>query len=291
MGKTKKKKNNKAKKNIPTNQKQQKNNQKNTANNNVKAITPIIAKEEQKIQPPKKEETVKRVIEESEIKNVFSLKDKINSMDRSKLAYIVFATAITVLLVILAVLLLCGVFATDELKAATVVYYGRNESENTVSVISSDEEAQKDYVKGTKASGYTGRFDFYAQTEINLNDDGDLAPLSISNPTYNDCTIIVTITNGDGKVLYRSLGIKPGQYINSVSFNNGLNYGENNLKIYVTAFEGDGGKNGRSFKRIGNQFVDLKVNVGTEYNSSMLEEIKPATTEKTTVSENTTVKK
>ena len=167
--------------------------------------------------------------------------------------------AIILVLIVFSVLLLCGVFSSPETRAATVTYAGRNEEEIFVRNITLDEEKQHLRSKEMNVGGNKGKFGFYCNNDLNLNYTDKRLPVSFSNPSYNDCTLICTVTDGCGKILYRSLGIEPGKCINNIDIHNDLNIGENKLKLYVTAFENEG--DGKSFVKIGNLFTSLNVYV------------------------------
>lgn len=163
-------------------------------------------------------------------------------------------------MIAVAVLLFFGVFATDEAKAASAVYYGRNEPGEIVCKINSTDEQQKELSDNMKLIYRNAKFDFFALSEYDLADTDDTMPLTLSNPSYNDCVIIFTITDGNGKVLYRSLGVESGMMVPNVKFNSPLDYGENDLKLYVTAFTTKE-KNGKTeYIKLGNSIANIKIN-------------------------------
>ena len=69
------------------------------------------------------------------------------------------------------------------------------------------------------------KFDFYSMTEYEYSDANPIFPLSLANPSYNDCILVFTITDGDGEILYRSLGVRPGYMLTYVSFSIKIPYG------------------------------------------------------------------
>lgn len=181
---------------------------------------------------------------------------------KTKTDYVVcmIGAAIIVALIILAVLLFCGVFQSKESVAAMAEYYGRDEPDMSVSLISSTLEEQKIMSDEMKLDFNNAKFDFYSLLEYEYSDAETVMPLSFANPAYNDCILVFTLTDGEGEVLYRSLGVRPGYVISYVSLSRNIPYGENDLNLYVTAFKEQKGKGDEvKFKKIGNSIATLKL--------------------------------
>ena len=185
--------------------------------------------------------------------------DMIGLKTKTDYAVCLVGATIIIALVILAILLFCGVFQTKESRAANVSYYGREESDFAVSLISASEEEQKTMSDEMKLDFDNAKFDFYSMTEYEYSDANPIFPLSLANPSYNDCILVFTITDGDGEILYRSLGVRPGYMLTYVSFSRNIPYGENDLKLYVTAFKEKEGKNETKYTKIGNSIATLKM--------------------------------
>ncbi|MBQ7654853.1 MAG: hypothetical protein IJS17_07265 [Clostridia bacterium] len=160
----------------------------------------------------------------------------------------------------MAILLFSGVFQTKESRAATVKYYGRDESDLSASLISSTEEEQKIMSDEMQLDFDNARFDFYALTELDYTDANTTLPMSLANPSYNKYVLVFTITNGEGEILYRSLGVRPGYMLTYISLSRNIPYGENELKLYVTAFKEKESKEETTYKKVGNSIATLKLN-------------------------------
>lgn len=181
---------------------------------------------------------------------------------KTKTDYVILmiGTAIIIVLLVLAIMLFCGVFQTKESGAATVSYYGRDESDMSASLISSTEEEQRMMSDEMELDFDNPKFDFYSLTDYEYSDASTIIPLSLSNPSYNKYVLVFTITDGEGEILYRSLGVRPGYVVTYVGFSRNIPYGENDLKMYVTAFKEKDGKNGeKKYSKVGNSIATLKM--------------------------------
>lgn len=206
---------------------------------------------------------------ESKLKNSYQKILKSFSVETKSDLIMFYIGAVTVvMLLVITILLPFGVFATEESKAASVSYYGRNEDSESVSEISITEKEQRLLSKETDLIIKNGQFDFYALTEFEIFDNQIYIPMSLSNPSYNDCVLIFTITDGNGKVLYRSLGVEPGKSVTNISFNSNLNYGENVLKLYVAGYKVKDKKDKQTYTKLGNSIANVYVN----YNSASIEQ-------------------
>lgn len=183
----------------------------------------------------------------------------VNIKTKSDYTVLGIGVILVVLMVVLAVLLFMGVFKTKASVSATAVYYGRDETVENLSEILISEDEQKILSKKTKLDFDNAKFDFYALTEIEYSDSDKLLPLTLSNPSYNECTIIFSIVDGEGNLLYRSLGIKPGYSITNVNFSKNISYGKCELKLYATAFDSEKKKNDKEYYKIGNSIATIKV--------------------------------
>ena len=180
---------------------------------------------------------------------------------KTKTDYIVcvIGAVIVLALIVLAILMFLGVFKTDESKAATVNYFGRDESDFAVSVISSSEKEQEEMSDDMGLEYDNAKFDFYCLTEYEYSDSNTLLPLSFANPSYNKYTLVFTLTDGHGEVLYRSLGVKPGFMLTYVNLSRNIPYGENELKLYVTAFDTKEKKDETKYYKVGNSIATVKL--------------------------------
>lgn len=198
---------------------------------------------------------------ENEKENRFlsSIAKAVNIKTKSDYIVLGIGVILVVSMVVLAALLFMGVFKTKASVSATAVYYGRDEAVENLSKISISEDEQKILSKKTKLDFDNAKFDFYALTEIEYSDSDKLLPLTLSNPSYNECTIIFSIVDGEGNLLYRSLGIKPGYSITNVNFSKNISYGKCELKLYATAFDGEKKTNDNGYYKIGNSIATIEV--------------------------------
>ena len=209
-----------------------------------------------------------QIVKESKIKSSYQKILKSFSVEsKSDLIMFYVGVVIIVMLFVIAILLPFRVFATEESKAANASYYGRNESSESISDISINEKEQRLLSKDTDVVIKNGRFDFFALTEFEIFDDQTYIPMSLSNPSYNDCVLIFTLTDGNGKVIYRSLGVEPGKSITNVNLNTKLNYGENILKLYIAGYKVKNKKDKQTYTKLGNSIANIYVH----YNSVPIE--------------------
>ncbi len=191
-------------------------------------------------------------------------KEKVKIKLTKKKILVLVAGVVAVAMAVSVIVALCGKVQKMN-KPDAIVYNGRNYSEDELYSITIDDEQQETYVKNTKSKGDKGKFKFYAQTEFNLTDISSLIPISLGNPTTEKTVIVATICDEHETTLYRTLGIKPGFYLDEISLEKYLEYGENNLKLYVSAFRTVDNNGEKSYKKVGTQRVNLKVNVGEDF--------------------------
>ena len=128
-------------------------------------------------------------------------------------------------------------------------------------------EQQSTYVEAMKVKGNKNKFSFYANTEIAVSKPDSAVPIAFSNPSFNDSVLLCQIVDSDGVIVFRSLGVVPGKYITNVKFSDYLDYGENELTMYVTAFRAVESENGVAFEQVGKQKTDIKIVCGEDYGS------------------------
>lgn len=220
-----------------------------------------------------KEKVISKSIKKKEKKGEDKLKltKNISKLFKKNLKLSIITLSVVVVAIVTVLVFSTGIISIGDKNKNEIRYAGRNEPIGAVSNITTSDADQKKLVKETKAKGKTSKFDFFANTTINLSDKKAALPITLGNPTYNDCVLIAYVVDENGEKVYHSLGIEKGKYISTIFIKNGLKYGENKLTLYVTAFGTDGGKDGKSFKKIGTQHTELTVNVsGGDYDSSML---------------------
>ena len=79
--------------------------------------------------------------------------------------------------------------------------------------------------------------------------------------------LLFSLVDSNGVVIYRSLGVVPGRYITNIRLSKYLDYGVNELTLYVSAFVAEGTKDDYHFERIGTQKTKVEVHVGNDYMS------------------------
>ncbi len=198
-----------------------------------------------------------------EKKNIFS-KFNFKKIKLTKKNVIIALVAIVTLAALISVLSVIQIGKTDYSPA---IYSGKSFEDSEVGVISISDEKQSELIKKTDASGNTSKFSFYANTVMTVTSPDSSLPITIANPTTSDKIILCTIVNDDGVIVYRSLGILPGRFLNKVKLSQYLDYGKNELTLYVSAFKTSEAGSELTYKKVGTQKAKLEVNVGTDYAS------------------------
>lgn len=176
----------------------------------------------------------------------------------------VLLVAIVTLAALISVISVLNIGKTDYSPA---IYSGKDFEDSDVGVISISDEKQSELVKKTDVSGNTSKFSFYANTVMSVSSPDSALPITLSNPTTSDKMLLCTIVNDDGVIVYRSLGIAPGRFLNKVKLSQYLDYGKNELTLYVSAFKTSDAGTELTYKKVGTQRVKLEVTVGTDYAS------------------------
>lgn len=196
-----------------------------------------------------------------EKKNIFAKFD-FKKIKLTKKNIAVLLVAIVTLVALISVISVLHIGKTDYSPS---IYSGKDFEDSEVGVISISDEKQSELVKKTDASGNTGKFSFYANTVMSLASPDSALPITLSNPTTSDKMLLCTIVNDNGVIVYRSLGIAPGRFLNKVKLSQYLDYGKNELTLYVSAFKTSEAGTELTYKKVGTQRVKLEVNVGTDY--------------------------
>lgn len=145
----------------------------------------------------------------------------------------------------------------SEIRA--IEFSGRTESETTAFESVFNAQQQQVFIRALKAHG-SRKFSFYFNSVVNVDDDFSTSDLCFGNPKSNDYILIATVYDGDGNVIYRSLGLEPGKEINNVKLFKELSYGVHNVKVSVNAYD----KNTK--EKVGTRYAKIKIAVGVEYN-------------------------
>ena len=171
----------------------------------------------------------------------------------------VFIVVPIALIVFGAVSLSQSVFMNVPAEIKSTEFNGRIESDAVAEESVFNVLQQQVFIDSLKAKGNKS-FKFYINSVIKIDDDFSADELCLGNPSENDCILIATLYDSDGRVLYRSLGIEPGTEINRAKLFTELSYGVHDVKVAVNAYDK------KSYNRIGTQYAKIKLAVGVEYN-------------------------
>ncbi len=157
-------------------------------------------------------------------------------------------------------------------EVAIPEYYGRDIPETESLPLLAELEEQYKYAEEYAAKG-DSVFKCYAADSITFDEAFGYGNLDLANVMDNNCTLIATIVDDAGAVIYRSLGLPAGRYIHDIRlFNQELPYGQYDFKLIIAAY------NSETHENVGVQYHDLTVNIGIE------EETESATQETTSQS-------
>lgn len=119
---------------------------------------------------------------------------------------------------------------------------------------------QKDIFIETLDAHGSRKFEFYINSTIPVGDNGKIDELCFGNPSDNDCILVATVFDSDGKVLYRSLGLESGMEINSATLFEEVPYGTHKVKVAVNAYDK------KTYEKIGTKYANIKLSVGVDEN-------------------------
>lgn len=169
----------------------------------------------------------------------------------------VLAIALLSAVIVFAVNLLSVKFGVPD-EVANAEFKGRLEPE-TVAVSSSvSPQQQKKLAKSLKTKGSNTAFDFYVNDEIIIDEYDDPALLEFGSVSENDCILMFFILDENDNIIYRSLGVKPGCEVRSVSFFDELPYGTHKAKIVVNGYDE------KTNKKVGTQCAEIKIKIGVD---------------------------
>ncbi len=134
-------------------------------------------------------------------------------------------------------------------------FSGRIESAVTAKSSGFSDSQQAMFIDSVGAYG-TDAFEFYFNTNVTLDDNGETENLRFGNPKGNDCILVATVYDEDGRVLYRSLGLEAGKEINSAKFFEEISYGTHDVKVAVNAYDSE------TNEKIATKYAKIKLSVG-----------------------------
>ena len=197
-----------------------------------------------------------------------SIEIKLPQLDFKKVTkkqIIIIAAAVVVLAALISVISVLD-FGGDKGYYPSI-YSGRSFDDSEVSLIAISAEKQAEHIRNTEVKGDKNKFAFYANTAISVSEPDSLLPIAFSNPTINEDILLCSLVNKDGVVVYRSLGVVPGRYLTNIRLSRYLDYGVNELTLYVSAFRAEGTEDDYHFEQIGTQKAKIEVHVGNDYMS------------------------
>ena len=138
-------------------------------------------------------------------------------------------------------------------------YNGRIESETVAHSSVFNKQQQQVFTDSLKSSG-SRKFEFYINSVISIDDDNSTTNLSFGNPNGNKYSLIATIYDKNGQIIYRSLGLESGKEINDAKIFTALPYGLHDVKVAVNAYDKE------TNEKIGTRFAKIKLAVGVDEN-------------------------
>ena len=138
-------------------------------------------------------------------------------------------------------------------------YNGRVESETVAHESVFNKQQQQVFTDSLKAHG-SGKFEFYINSVISVDDNNSTTNLCFGNPEGNKYSLIATIYDKNGQIIYRSLGLESGREINDAKMFTDLPYGLHEVKVAVNAYDKE------TNEKIGTRFAEIKLAVGVDEN-------------------------
>jgi|GEM_PF-3447457 hypothetical protein len=185
---------------------------------------------------------------------------KINSFWYKLPSVIRIVTALLLLFAILAgVMVLCiSLFSYKVPQKAVPVYKGLMEPVRNVREIEYDLARQLAETENLDVKGDKKAFKFYANTELMIDEWYERIPVNLGNVETNKCDFIVTLLDKDDNMLYRSLGVKPGNYLPTIELFDEMAYGTYDLYLVVSGY------NSSTFEHVGSVYTKFKLVIGFE---------------------------
>ena len=168
--------------------------------------------------------------------------------------------AASVLIAALVVVVVLVAFGNPSLpdSVKNVEFKGRLEPDSVAAETRLSEAQQEKLSKSVKARGSTGAFDFYVNDEISVQEHTDPVLLEFGNNSSNDCVLVAFLLDENGEVIYRSLGVEPGEEVRSVMLFDSVSYGTQTATLAVNGYDA------RTYEKIGTQTVKIKLKIGVD---------------------------
>lgn len=139
----------------------------------------------------------------------------------------------------------------------TLIYSGVLEDDYVFPIEFSDEQVRES-VKQTRRHGQTRAFTYFCDDHLRLDPIDRYGFIMFGNPEENDCQLVLSILDEDGKLVYRSKGVEPGNYITQIRPYVQLEAGSYAYTAYVSAYV----REDYRYKCVGVQYSRLTVEVG-----------------------------
>ncbi len=217
---------------------------------------PVYSEKAPKPTKPVKEKTVKK---EKPVREKKPEKKKAAKEKQLNFKAVVIAAAsvgVAVLVVLISVLVFGNPSLPDSVRKAE--FKGRLEPDSVATESSLSETQQEKLAKSVRAKGNTGAFDFYVNDEISVQEHSDPALLEFGNNSSNDCILVAFLLDENNEIIYRSLGVEPGEEIRSVELFDAVSYGTQTATLAVNGYDAD------TYEKIGTQTVKIKLKIGVD---------------------------
>lgn len=169
-------------------------------------------------------------------------------------------------IVVPAVLIIFGISALIKtvplnvpLEIRSYDFNGRTESDSVAKASEFNLQQQGVFIDSLNSHG-SGKFKFYINSVIPVDDNCCTDELCFGNPSDNDCVLIATIFDEKGDIIYRSLGLESGKEVNEAKMFTSLSYGIHNVKVAVNAYDK------KTNEKIGTRYAKIKLAVGVDEN-------------------------
>lgn len=220
---------------------------------------PVKQKQAKEPKPPKqkkeKEVSFKMAAALLINKAATGIKEKTADMTRKTKVFV--AAGVVAVLIFAAAAVAVSVFSYKVPANAVPVYMGRVEPGVNVRDIEVGQEEQLMKADETPAKG-SRAIKFFAYTNLTIDEWYDEVPLVLGNVQTNTCDFIVTVLDKDDRIVYRSMGIKPGKYLPYFKLFDEMPYGAYDLTVVVAGY------NPQTFENIGVKYMKLKLVIGFE---------------------------
>ena len=169
---------------------------------------------------------------------------------------VVAAAVVAALCVVIAVVAFGNLSVPDSVKNAE--FKGRLEPDSVAAESALSQAQQEKLAKSVKAKGNTGAFDFYVNDEISVQEHTDPVLLEFGSNSSNDCVLVAFLLDENGEVIYRSLGVEPGEEIRSVMLFDAVSYGTQTATLAVNGYDAE------TYEKVGTQTVKIKLKIGVD---------------------------